>query len=173
MPALDGIDSLNDRRTRRVLYLTRTNSQQRQVMVELRKIARARPTFAVAVQGRVRSCFLADEDAEPGYYRVGLKTYGIDAELTATPRTGWQRYTFPSTGRANVLFNTGKANQRVYESEVHVVGDRTVEGRVEAGNFCAGKDRHTVYFTATFDGHECALTLIPTDDLPKEEPRTS
>lgn len=92
-----------------------------------------------------------DEKAEPGYYRVGLKTYGIDAELTATERTGWQRYTFPSTDRANVLFNTGKANQRVYSSEVHVVGDRTVEGRVEAGNFCAGKDRHTVYFTATFD----------------------
>ncbi|MFG2275642.1 GH92 family glycosyl hydrolase [Streptomyces chartreusis] len=92
-----------------------------------------------------------DEDAEPGYYRVGLKKYGIDAELTATPRTGWQRYTFPSTDRANVLFNTGRANQKVYGSEVHVVGDRTVEGRVEAGNFCAGKDRHTVYFTATFD----------------------
>ncbi|MFD0305965.1 GH92 family glycosyl hydrolase [Streptomyces sp. NPDC127119] len=92
-----------------------------------------------------------DEDAEPGYYRVGLKTYDIDAELTATSRTGWQRYTFPSTDRANVLFNTGRANQKVYGSEVHVVGDRTVEGRVEAGNFCAGKDKHTVYFTATFD----------------------
>ncbi|HEX9709914.1 MAG TPA: ATP-dependent DNA helicase [Candidatus Thermoplasmatota archaeon] len=61
---LDGIDSLNDRRLRRVLYLTRTNSQQRQVMVELRKVSAARPTFAVALQGRVRSCFLADEDAE-------------------------------------------------------------------------------------------------------------
>lgn len=61
---LDGLDSLHDRRTRRVLYLTRTNSQQRQVMVELRKMADARPTFAVAVQGRVRSCFLSEEDAE-------------------------------------------------------------------------------------------------------------
>jgi predicted alpha-1,2-mannosidase len=93
----------------------------------------------------------ADEKAEPGYYRVGLSTYGIGAELTATPRTGWQRYTFPSTGAANVLFNTGKANQDVFDSEVHVIGDRTVEGRVRAGNFCAGKDDHTVYFTATFD----------------------
>ncbi|MET9666426.1 GH92 family glycosyl hydrolase [Streptomyces sp. NPDC006475] len=92
-----------------------------------------------------------DEQAEPGYYRVNLTSYGIDAELTATPRTGWQRYTFPSTGDANVLFNTGRANQKVYDSEVHVIGDRTVEGRVDAGNFCAGKDRHTVYFTATFD----------------------
>ncbi|MGX1507162.1 UNVERIFIED_CONTAM: putative alpha-1,2-mannosidase [Streptomyces graminofaciens] len=101
---------------------------------------------------RYRSAYSHDDEkAEPGYYRVGLKTYGIDAELTATPRTGWQRYTFPATGEANVLFNTGKANQRVYDSEVHVVGDRTVEGRVEAGNFCAGKDRHTVHFTATFD----------------------
>jgi predicted alpha-1,2-mannosidase len=92
-----------------------------------------------------------DEDAEPGYYRVGLSKYGTKAELTATPRTGWQRYTFPSTGAANVLFNTGKANQNVFDSEIHVVGDRTVEGRVHAGNFCAGKDDHTVYFTASFD----------------------
>ncbi|WP_305782537.1 GH92 family glycosyl hydrolase [Symbioplanes lichenis] len=92
-----------------------------------------------------------DEDASPGYYRVGLSKYGTQAELTATQRTGWQRYTFPSTDAANVLFNTGKANQSVFDSEIHVVGDRTVEGRVHAGNFCAGKDQHTVYFTATFD----------------------
>jgi predicted alpha-1,2-mannosidase len=92
-----------------------------------------------------------DEEASPGYYRVGLTRYQISAELTATPRTGWQRYTFPATGAANVLFNTGKANQSVFDSEIHVVGDRTVEGRVHAGNFCAGKDDHTVYFTAQFD----------------------
>ncbi|MEV6630980.1 GH92 family glycosyl hydrolase [Actinoplanes sp. NPDC051470] len=92
-----------------------------------------------------------DEQASPGYYRVGLSRYDIDAELTATARTGWQRYTFPDTDRANVLFNTGKANQNVFGSEIHVVGDRTVEGRVNAGNFCAGKDDHTVYFTASFD----------------------
>ena len=93
----------------------------------------------------------ADEEASPGYYRVGLTKYQTQAELTATPRTGWQRYTFPATGAANVLFNTGRANQSVFDSEIHVLGDRTVEGRVHAGNFCAGKDDHTVYFTASFD----------------------
>ncbi|MBL7254002.1 GH92 family glycosyl hydrolase [Paractinoplanes lichenicola] len=92
-----------------------------------------------------------DEEASPGYYRVGLAKYDVEAELTATARTGWQRYTFPATGAANVLFNTGKANQSVFDSEIHVVDDRTIEGRVEAGNFCAGKDDHTVYFTASFD----------------------
>ncbi|ATB38525.1 alpha-1,2-mannosidase [Cystobacter fuscus] len=92
-----------------------------------------------------------DEEATPGYYRVGLSRYGIKAELTATERTGWLRFTFPATAAANVLFNTGKANQAVQDSEIHVVGDRTLEGRIRAGGFCAGRDQHTVYFTATFD----------------------
>ncbi len=93
----------------------------------------------------------SDEIASPGYYRVRLEKYGIDAELTATARTGWQRYTFPANEAANVLFNTGRANQNVFDSEIHIVGDRTLEGKVHAGNFCAGRDKHTVFFTAVFD----------------------
>ncbi|GAB3871187.1 GH92 family glycosyl hydrolase [Terrabacter terrigena] len=93
----------------------------------------------------------SDEEAGPGYYRVGLPTYGVGAELTATDRTGWQRFTFPADKAANVLLNTGKANMRVFDSEVHVVGDRVVEGRIHDGNFCAGKDEHTVWFRAEFD----------------------
>src|SRR5581483_282251 len=92
-----------------------------------------------------------NEHATPGYYRVGLSTYNIDAELTATDRTGWQRYTFPSGGQHNVLFNTAHANMPVLDSSVQVVGDRTVEGMVHDGGFCAGHDQHTVYFTASFD----------------------
>jgi predicted alpha-1,2-mannosidase len=93
-----------------------------------------------------------DETATPGYYRVGLSRYDIDAELTATDRTGWQRYTFPSgSDEHNVVFNTGHANMPVMDSEIHVVGDRTLEGKVHDGGFCAGHDQHTVYFTATFD----------------------
>ncbi|MBM6403927.1 GH92 family glycosyl hydrolase [Phycicoccus sp. CSK15P-2] len=91
-----------------------------------------------------------DEEASPGYYRVGLATYDVEAELTATDRTGWQRYTFPAGEQANVLLNTGKANMRVFDSEVHVVGEHAVEGRIHDGNFCAGKDEHTVWFRAEF-----------------------
>lgn len=93
----------------------------------------------------------ANEESSPGYYRVGLSKYNIVAELTATARSGWQRYTFPATNAANVLFNTGRANQRVFDSEIRIVGVQTIEGRIKAGNFCAGKDVHTVYFTASFD----------------------
>lgn len=62
--ALDGIDRCKDGRNRRILFLTRTRSQQRQVMIELRQIAKVRPTYGAAIQGRVRSCFLTEEDAE-------------------------------------------------------------------------------------------------------------
>jgi predicted alpha-1,2-mannosidase len=92
-----------------------------------------------------------DETATPGYYRVGLQRYGINAELTATDRTGWQRYTFPSGTGHNVMFNTGRANMGVKDSTITVVNDHTLEGMVHDGGFCAGHDQHTVYFTAQFD----------------------
>jgi putative alpha-1,2-mannosidase len=92
-----------------------------------------------------------DETATPGYYRVALQRYNIAAELTATDRTGWQRYTFPAGTAHNVLFNTGKANMGVKDSSISVVGDHTLEGMVHDGGFCAGHDQHTVYFSAQFD----------------------
>jgi predicted alpha-1,2-mannosidase len=103
-------------------------------------------------QNSYRSQFShAEEQAEPGYYQVRLARYDIDVELTATARSGWQRYTFPETGQANVLFNTARANMGVQASHVEVVGDDTVEGWVAAGGFCAGRDRHRIYFSARFD----------------------
>ena len=91
------------------------------------------------------------EKARPGYYGVDLTKYGIWAELTATTRTGWHRYTFPAAGQANVLFDVGRANMPVFSSAVDVTGDRTLEGSVEAGGFCGSRDRHRVFFSARFD----------------------
>jgi predicted alpha-1,2-mannosidase len=36
------------------------------------------------------------EESSPGYYRVLLEKFGINAELTASERVGFHRYTFPS-----------------------------------------------------------------------------
>lgn len=49
----------------------------------------------------------ADEIARPGYYSVFLKDYGIRAELTATKRVAFHRYSYPSKGEANLIFNIG------------------------------------------------------------------
>lgn len=49
----------------------------------------------------------SDEEAHPGYYSVLLKDYGIRAELTATKRVGFQRYTFPASESSHIIFNVG------------------------------------------------------------------
>lgn len=51
-------------RGKKLLYVTRTNSQQKQVMVELRQIAEHIDIFGVALQGRRNMCPLARTDSE-------------------------------------------------------------------------------------------------------------
>ena len=45
------------------------------------------------------------EVAEPGYYSVLLERYGITAEMTATARVGFHRYTYPASEEANLVFD--------------------------------------------------------------------
>lgn len=47
------------------------------------------------------------EKARPGYYTVVLEDYGVKAELTATTRVGFQRYTFPASEASRILFDIG------------------------------------------------------------------
>lgn len=49
---------------KKVLYLTRTNSQERQVILELRRINEKAPVFGVALQGRQGTCPLVRRDKE-------------------------------------------------------------------------------------------------------------
>jgi DNA excision repair protein ERCC-2 len=51
-------------RGKKLLYVTRTNSQQRQVMLELREISELTKVFGVALQGRRNMCPLAKDDSE-------------------------------------------------------------------------------------------------------------
>ncbi|CAG7647650.1 GH92 family glycosyl hydrolase [Streptomyces bryophytorum] len=92
----------------------------------------------------------ADESASPGYYKVALGT-GITAELSATDRTGWQRYTFPATDQANVLLNSGQALHKVTSSTVTVLDDRTVVTAITGSGFCQDTVPYTVYTETRFD----------------------
>jgi DNA excision repair protein ERCC-2 len=53
-------------RGKKLLHVTRTNSQQTQVMLELRQIAERTGVFGVALQGRKNMCPLAKSDSELG-----------------------------------------------------------------------------------------------------------
>lgn len=53
-----------------------------------------------------RSRFSHDrESASPGYYSVLLYDYGILAELTATERVGFHRYTYDTAGETNLILD--------------------------------------------------------------------
>ncbi|SEG92297.1 alpha-1,2-mannosidase, putative [Actinacidiphila yanglinensis] len=94
-----------------------------------------------------------NETRAPGYYGVTFDN-GIRSELSATERTGQQRYTYPSgSGPENVLIEVGQSNGSTYAGDVHVVGNDTVEGWLQGGNFCGetGKERYKIFFSARFD----------------------
>ncbi|WP_057940342.1 GH92 family glycosyl hydrolase [Algoriphagus resistens] len=74
-----------------------------------------------------------DEVAEAGYYSVLLKDYGIKAELTATERVAFHRYTFPKSEQSHILFDIGNMmgeSGKVKDAEVKINPDGTVEGYV-------------------------------------------
>lgn len=74
-----------------------------------------------------------DEYATSGYYSVLLKDYGVKAELTATKRVGFQRYTFPKSSQSNIIFDIGNRQGEsgaVKDSKVTISADGRIEGYV-------------------------------------------
>lgn len=77
-----------------------------------------------------RSTFSHDrETASPGYYSVMLDSYGVKAELTASPRVGFHKYTFPKSNDANIIIDpTNKIFGNVYHTTVSIDSDRKISG---------------------------------------------
>lgn len=71
--------------------------------------------------------------AEPGYYKVLLDDYGITAELTATKRVGFQRYSFPKSEQAHVILDIGNKQGEsdiVTSASIQMIDDTHFEGYV-------------------------------------------
>jgi predicted alpha-1,2-mannosidase len=97
------------------------------------------------------------EEAAPGWYKVALAN-GVTAELSATLRTGYARFTWAKDKPANLLFHTSDSEVGSSDATVSVDPERReVTGSVTSGNFCGylSPDRresyYTLYFAAEFD----------------------
>ena len=89
------------------------------------------------------------EVVRPGYYSVPLVRYGITAEMTATSRVGFHRYTFPAADDAAVIFDleNGGCWDKATETHIEPSGDsRLVGWRYSTG---WAKDQR-VWFVAEF-----------------------
>ena len=77
------------------------------------------------------------ETARPGYYQVYLERYGVNAEMTVTPRCGYHRYTFRPEDEKLLLIDITRANGRPRRKEVTQVGLRALQGRQDGVFFYA------------------------------------
>jgi predicted alpha-1,2-mannosidase len=99
----------------------------------------------------------AGEVAQAGYYAVKLDDYRIRAELTAAPRSGMLRFTFPKSEQSRIQIDLARrVGGTSTRQRVKVVDAHTIEGWMkcppEGGGWGdgAGKADYTVYFSAQF-----------------------
>ena len=94
------------------------------------------------------------EVCEPGYYSVPLERYGIVAELTATSRVGFHRYTFPASDDAKLLFDmeNGGCWDHVTDTGFEVVKDENGQIKALGGyRFSTGWAKNQkIFFWAEF-----------------------
>ncbi len=85
----------------------------------------------------------------PGYYKTYLLRYGVQAEMTATSRVGFHKYTFPATKEAGIVFDleNGGCWDKATETYIKVLNNRTICGY----RFSKGwANNQKVYFRAEF-----------------------
>ncbi|WP_448662948.1 GH92 family glycosyl hydrolase [Sphingomonas sp. CJ20] len=106
------------------------------------------------------------EQAEPGYYRVTLES-GVQAELTATERTGWHRYRFPA-GKGHVLIDLSHlvlekpgSPPLIDEALLELAADGTLTGTRRTFRWAKGR---RIFFAMQFSRAPDRVTFYGDDD---------
>ena len=91
------------------------------------------------------------EVASPGYYKVLLEDDNIQAEMTATTRTGIHKYTFNKAGQAHIILDMvhgiyNYPNKNIW-TIIRVLDDGTVIGSRQTNGWARTR---TVYFALQF-----------------------
>ena len=93
----------------------------------------------------------ANEKASPGYYRVFLDDPKVTAEMTATARTGFHRYTFPTTDKAHFILDlVHGVSEKAYEAQLTVENNSTITGYRKTHGWSSDR---SVFFVAEFSPH--------------------
>ncbi len=120
-----------------------------------------------------------DEHSEPGYYSVLLKDYNIKAELTATERVGFHRYTFPQSDESVLIFDVGHKqgeSSDVIDAFAELVSPNELEGYVETypeyAKFCDPGNYVKMYFVARLGKTPASAGTFIDEDIQPEATST-
>ncbi len=87
------------------------------------------------------------ETVQPGYYSLHINRYNIDAELTATERTGFHKYEFNNDGNSQLIVDLkyGTGWDKITKGSVEQVDKNSIQGfRFSAG---WAKDERVFFYT--------------------------
>jgi predicted alpha-1,2-mannosidase len=74
-----------------------------------------------------------NESAHPGYYRVYLERYGINAEMTSTLRCAYHRFTYRKGDDRKLMLDLTRSNERVRDWGMQQVNENTFSGFQQTG----------------------------------------
>lgn len=120
-----------------------------------------------------RSAYSHEQEyATAGYYQVMLQDYNINAEVTATDRVAYLRFTYPESQQAHLIFDIGHQqgeSGKVKDSEVWINEDGTVEGYVITRpeyikKYQPGADQR-IYFSAQVDKKSISAGVFNGDNI--------
>ncbi len=91
-----------------------------------------------------------DEKSSPGYYSVLLKDYNVQAEVTATKRAGFHKYTFNNGGQSGIIIDLSHTiyADRNPKHEFKLISDTEISGYKGSGGWATEQD---IYFNAKFN----------------------
>lgn len=100
------------------------------------------------------------ETAEPGYYKVMLDDYGVNAELTAATHVGFHQYTFPKSEDAHIILDLDHGiynyDGKVLWAYVRVENDTLVTGyRITRGWARTNYLYFAMVFSKPFKSYGC------------------
>ena len=74
-----------------------------------------------------------NESAHPGYYRVYLERYAVNAELTSTLRCAYHKYTYEAGQGKKLIADLSISNERVRSWEIEQEGKNVFKGFQQTG----------------------------------------
>jgi predicted alpha-1,2-mannosidase len=95
------------------------------------------------------------EVATPGYYKVFLQEPGVTAEMTATSRTGFHKYTFPASDASHIILDLGHGiSNDTTDSGLTVENPTTISGyRISNGWGGTREVYFVMQFSRPFDSY--------------------
>lgn len=120
------------------------------VMPVTGEVTYARGTDSIPNSGLWSYQNRSQEVCQPGYYSTFLTRYQVKAELTATERVGFHRYTYNNPEKAGLVFDlqNGGCWDTTTEAFVEQVDDTTIRGYRYSKGWASNQK---VYFAAKLD----------------------